>query len=68
MALSSAVQEALWLRSLLTPLFPTISDQPTVINEDNQGCIELTKTTKNHSRSKHIDIRYHFIKEHIQMN
>ena len=61
MALSSATQEALWLRSLLKGL-----GFATLIHEDNQGTIELTKNSKSHSRTKHIDIRYHFVKECIQ--
>ena len=32
---------------------------------DNQGSILLSNTTKQHTRSKHIDIRYHFIGEKI---
>jgi hypothetical protein len=66
MALSSATQEALWLRALLQGL--GLSQPPTLIYEDNQGAIELTKNSKNHSRTKHIDIRYHFVKERVQLN
>ena len=38
------------------------------INCDNQGAIELAKDNKFHSRTKHIDLRYHFIREAVEDN
>ena len=64
LSLSAGLQEALWLRQLLDELGYAQSE-PTVMHQDNTGCIELTKSNKNHSRAKHIDIRHHFIKENI---
>ena len=32
---------------------------------DNQGAIALSKDNKFHSRTKHIDLRYHFIREAV---
>ena len=40
--------------------------QPTVIKEDNKDCQLFADHAGSHSRSKHIDVRYHFIREHIQ--
>jgi len=37
----------------------------TMIHVDNQGCITLTHNPVNHSRTKHIDIRHHFVCEHV---
>ena len=37
-----------------------------LINVDNQGAINLAKNPVNHQRSKHIDIKYHFIRSEIQ--
>ena len=37
-----------------------------VIHVDNQGAINLAKNPVNHQRSKHIDIKYHFIRSEIQ--
>ena len=37
----------------------------TVIFEDNQGCIALSDNPVSHKRTKHIDIRYHFIRERV---
>jgi hypothetical protein len=33
--------------------------------EDNQGCIKLAENPVVHGRSKHIDVRYHFIRERV---
>ena len=64
-ALSAAAQEAIWLRRLLIDL-RSPSVHPTVINEDNQGAIELSRNPKHHSRVKHIDIAYHFARERVE--
>ena len=34
----------------------------TKIYEDNQGCVKLSRDPVNPKRSKHIDVRYHFIR------
>ena len=67
MALSQAVQEALWLRRLLEQLGFT-QKIPTVIWEDNQSTIHLAKDAKHHGRSKHIDVRYHFVRQYQEDN
>jgi hypothetical protein len=36
------------------------------INSNNQGAIALSKDNKFHARTKHIDIRYHFIREAVE--
>ena len=36
-----------------------------VIQVDNKSAIELGKNPVNHERSKHIDIRFHFIRDHV---
>ena len=64
MAACGAVQEAIHLRQLLNDL-GYVQDKPTVIFEDNQGCIALTENPVFHRRTKHIDIRYHFIREKV---
>ena len=59
-ALCSAAQEAVWLRRMLYEL-GTLSEKPTVLMEDNQGAIALSQNPVEHARTKHIEIRYHFI-------
>ena len=61
-ALSSAAQETVWLRHLLSSIGFEQS-HPTILYEDNQGAIALSKNPKDHPRTKHIDIKYHYIRE-----
>ena len=42
------------------------NEQPIVLHADNQGAIALSKNPVHHQRSKHIDIRYHYIRSEIQ--
>ena len=64
-ALSTATQEAIWLRRLLADL-NTEQSSPNVIMGDNQGSIAIERNPVSHNRTKHIDIRYHFIREALQ--
>ena len=50
---------------LLSDLFET-ELEPTVIHCDNQSCIKLTENPVFHDRSKHIEMRYHYIRDMIQ--
>ena len=63
-ALSLGTQEVLWVRQLLTELGMKFN-APTKIHEDNRGCWYLAKTNMVHPRTKHIDIRHHFIRDAI---
>ena len=65
-ALCSATQEAVWIQKLLSHL--TIPDEvkPITLMEDNQGTIAIAKNPVTHSRTKHIDIRFHFVREAVQ--
>ncbi|KAG2758538.1 hypothetical protein Pcac1_g29332 [Phytophthora cactorum] len=36
------------------------------IREDNQSCIKMTKNPVNHGRAKHIDIKYHHIRDEVK--
>ncbi|KAI3646834.1 hypothetical protein MP228_009762 [Amoeboaphelidium protococcarum] len=60
-ALSNSAQEAIWLRRLLQEIGWT-QDAATLIHEDNQGAIAVINGNKTHSRTKHIDVRHHFIR------
>jgi hypothetical protein len=64
-ALSVAVHEAVWLRKLLTDLFDYEMD-PTTIHCDNQSCLKLSQNPMFHDRSKHIEIKYHYIRDMVQ--
>lgn len=58
-ALSSAAQEAIWLHRLLND-FRNTHNRVTIM-EDNQGALALLKNPVFYSRTKHINIHYHFI-------
>ena len=38
---------------------------PTVVYEDNQSAIALAKSITIHGRSKHIDVKYHCVKDQV---
>ena len=63
-ALASATQESLWLQQLLADLKKE-SVKSMVIFEDNQSAISMAKNPQFHGRSKHIAIKYHFIREQV---
>jgi hypothetical protein len=66
MAQFAATQEAMWLRELLKGL-NYLEPGPTTIYQDNQGAIALARNPVYHSRTKHIDIKYHFIREQLEI-
>lgn len=64
MALSFTVQEALWIKQLISKIDNRIQ-KPIVIHCDNVGAIHLARNTVTSQRSKHIDIRHHFVRDHV---
>jgi hypothetical protein len=64
MASSLSSCEAISLRKLLTGLFGRELES-TMIHYDNQICIKLSENPVFHDRSKHIEIRYHFIRDRV---
>ena len=63
-ALASTAQELLWLQQLLADLQREPA-KPMVIFEDNQSAISIAKNPQFHGRTKHIAIKYHFIREQV---
>lgn len=37
-----------------------------IVYEDNQSCLKMVQNTNPNKRTKHIDVRYHFIKDYIK--
>ncbi|GKA85619.1 retrotransposon protein, putative, ty1-copia subclass, partial [Tanacetum coccineum] len=64
MALTEAVKEAIWLRGLLEELGVELNT--VAVNCDNQGAIHLSRNHIFHERTKHINVRYHFIREVLE--
>ena len=63
-ATSWYVYHAIWLRNLLSKM-ELKQLGATVVQVDNKSAIELAKNPMNHERSKHIDVRFHFIRDHV---
>jgi len=64
-AAASCVCHAIWLRKLMEDLQQKQS-KATRIFVDNKSAIALAKNPVHHERSKYIDTRFHFIREHIK--
>lgn len=65
MAASQCVKELIWLRSLFQEIL-NVKELKTLLYMDNQSAIRLVKNPEFHKRSKHIDVRYHFIREKFE--
>jgi hypothetical protein len=64
-AIATGARELIWLRELLKDLgFP--QKQPSLLLVDNQSSIRLAKNPEMHSRTKHIDVRFHYVRELVQ--
>jgi hypothetical protein len=64
-AAASAASQGIWLARLLEELLGDRSVK-FIVRIDNQSAISLCKNPVFHERSKHIDVRYHFIRECIE--
>jgi hypothetical protein len=63
-SMTHAMKEALWIRLFLTlNSFPV--PRPFPLISDNQSACALANNSSITSRSKHIDVRHHFIRDHI---
>ena len=63
-AASDSTREAVWLRRLLEDL-NTTQKEPTQLRCDNQSSILLARNPESHKGSKHIEVRFHYIREQI---
>ena len=66
-AATHAAKEAIWLHRLIFELFP-IPPSTTTLYCDNQAAIKLAIEDNYHARTKHIDIRFHFIRQVVTDN
>ncbi|CCO30980.1 Retrovirus-related Pol polyprotein from transposon TNT 1-94 Includes: RecName: Full=Protease [Rhizoctonia solani AG-1 IB] len=65
-AAASAARELIWVRGFLSELGFT-QNGPTVVYTDNQSSMALSKNPGNHQNTKHIRVKYHFIREMIEL-
>jgi hypothetical protein len=61
---SAAIQEVLWLRGLLKEL-GLQSQVGSIVHGDNQSAIAVTKNGIKGERTKHVDVKYHFVTETV---
>lgn len=67
LAITDVCKDISFIRSFLSEIFP--NEYHVTIFNDNQSAQKLLQTKEyNHKRTKHIDIRYHFVKDLIQNN
>ncbi|XP_028548333.1 uncharacterized protein LOC114578907 [Dendrobium catenatum] len=65
-ALAAALTDIIWLRRLLLDFNISITS-PTTLHCDSTSAIALANNPVFHSRTKHIEIDHHFIRDHIDM-
>ncbi|CAH0473816.1 unnamed protein product [Peronospora belbahrii] len=62
------IQEGKWVHRLLIKILAASNKSAPGLKilEDNQSCIKMTKNPVNHGRAKHIDIKYHHIRDEVK--
>ncbi|KAJ9538185.1 hypothetical protein OSB04_030918 [Centaurea solstitialis] len=63
-AAACCCSQILWMKTQLADFGYTMNRTP--IYCDSQSAIQITANPVQHSKTKHIDIRYHFIKDHVE--
>ena len=64
MAITEAIKEAIWLQGLLDDL--GVGQKQVTVFCDSQSSIHLAKNQVYHAWTKHINVRYHFVREIIE--
>ena len=62
-ALGDGVKEALFVKGVLSFTIPSISENCIKVFVDNDGAISLANSPLSSEKTKHIDVRFHFIRE-----
>ena len=72
-SLSTAGKDVIWVHKLMVELAPFFDEprrlypaRPTQVYTDSQNSIALTKDSVHHERTKHIDVRYHWIRQTVE--
>jgi len=64
-SVSQVTQSVLHFRKILQDMSIEVNG-PTTIYEDNKSCIAIAYKPKHHGRTKHFDIKAHFIRDHVE--
>ena len=62
-AVTDAAKEIVWFKLLLSEL--GFSQGNVTLYEDNEAAIKISKNPQDHKRTKHIQVRYHYIRDQI---
>jgi len=65
-AMGDCVKEALFVRNVLAFIDPTEEGKRLLVKEDNEGAIRLANNPLSSGRSRHIDVRHHFLRELVK--
>ena len=68
MAFKEAVKESLYLNLFINEISSIFKlfNRTNIIKTDSQSAIALAKNPTYHARTKHVDIRYYFIREKVE--
>ncbi|GJU70104.1 retrovirus-related pol polyprotein from transposon TNT 1-94 [Tanacetum coccineum] len=61
---TEGVKEAIWLRGMVNEF--GLHQEVLVVYCDNQSVVHLTKNNKFHSKTKHIEVRHHFVRDIVE--
>ncbi len=62
-AASEAAKEVVWLKGLINDLGTDLQVETVPLRIDNESAMKLTKNAEFHGRTKHINIKHHFVRE-----
>jgi chemotaxis protein histidine kinase CheA len=71
MAISAGAQELLWMQQFINELTQTTRraldmSSTAILYCDNQSALAISRNDVHHHRTKHIDIKHHFIRDHVK--
>ena len=66
-ALSETCKEIIWLKRLVNIFDKALANDCTIFS-DSQSCMKMTKNDKFSNRTKHIDTKFHFVKDLVSKN
>jgi hypothetical protein len=64
---ADATKEAIHIRHMLLEIFSRHVSETTTIWEDNQSYIACSHNARVSEKTKHIDLKCHFLKDHVQL-
>ena len=66
MALGDGVNEGPFVKAVLSFIVPSLSEKSIKVLVDNEGATNLAANPLSSARTKHIDVRFHFIRELVR--